>query len=62
MHACDQVLQALFILTHAFGTTSIVLRSLFFPVANGVMCCPNLSHIVHILGVHQQLFFILEDR
>ena len=61
MHACNQVLHVLLIFSHPFRAAFRVLPFGFFSVGQGVVSRSDLSHIVHISGVHQQLLLILED-
>ena len=60
MHAYDQVLHALLIVSHPFWATFHVLPLGIFSIGHDVVNRPDPGHIAHISGVHQQLFLILE--
>ena len=61
MHACDQVLHALLIVSHWFWAAFHVLPLGIFSIGQDVVRRPGPGHIAHISGVHQQLLLILED-
>ena len=61
MHACDQGLHALLIVSHHFWAALHVLPFGMFSICQDVVRRPGPGHIVQISGVHQQLLLILED-
>ena len=61
MHACDQVLHALLIVSHPFLAAFHMLPLGIVLIGHDVVGRPDPGHIVHVSGVHQQLLLILED-